>query len=304
MKGKQNPPPSGPIIIPGMITSAEHVIEGGKLYIQVLTRDPYSGNLKTLSNIEVRQFSNEIVTGISDDQQFDVYIPSYENYLANLTTGVFAVPNAESHVVQNESIPLPVKSKDYIGSMSNMVFNVCRDMNHAREQSDKHAGILTKRDDIVVLQGKKNGKSPGVLVHQQDGSLYMFDATSKQYIAIDTENTKVRTNSLDIGTAKMERSTLAYAGLPQYENDMNDVMPQGTIVTPLPKTLPHIMRVLNTASNIASLMDFVDNCKTAVDELLKLKSSDISQVREDRKKEIRDRAIAQAWEAQQEEENV
>jgi hypothetical protein len=248
-------------------TSGALDVIGGGMRVSVLVKDPHTGEVVRLDDVPVKTSgSSSMVSGLKPNQSMSIEAPSYKIFRMKLVDTMVAIPGAEDPVVQNQSIPSPVKIKDNVESFSNNLSSTCKKFNENEEMAKRHMGLTYERDDISIFQGKQSGRSPGVLVHQQDGKLYLFDSTSKQYMTFTPEGMQFKGSSVDIGTADEERKTFAYMGLDQKENKVNDVVPQGTILTPQPKTVPNIAKVLNTILSITDMIDLVSVCASAVKE--------------------------------------
>ena len=236
----------------------------GDYRVSVIAKDPYTGNIIRLDNIKVNVSMSQNMAGLKTDQELVLKCTSYSDFKKSKTETMTVEPGPEKPIVQNKAIPQPVKVKDSLNSFATNPSALCKKFEKNQDLAHRHLGLTHDRDDITVFQGKENGKSPGVLVHQQDGSMYMFDSSGKQYMAMDGQRIKMNATGVDFGSADIERTTMQYGGLPQKENPVNDFVPQGTILTPQPKTIPHVAMITNTLLTIYDMIDLVKTCTKAV----------------------------------------
>lgn len=240
-------------------------LTGGDLIISVIAKDPYTGQAVRLENVKIETSIGTLVTGIPADGVFELSCPSYEMFCKRISTGMSAKPISKSPVVQNQSLPEQVKVRDGVDNFSNSPGTVCRQYNENAETAAKHLGLVHERDDLQILQGKQNGRSPGVVVSQGSGTVSMFSGDGKQNLNF-TQGSGLEVNvaSFNIGSAAQEVDTMQYGGTPQIYNPMTPMVPQGTIITPQPATLPNVQKVINFVATLADMIDLVTACSDAV----------------------------------------
>jgi len=238
----------------------------GDLRVNMLVKDPYTGELIRLDNVLVKRTPGTIITGLEDGQRFRVKILDYNDLRQRKTINMEAEPTGSDPVLQNRALPTPVKYKNNFDAIATKPTTMCRKFKQEEEEFKKKMGILIDRNDVSILQGKANGRSPGVLVHQEDGKVYMFDNTGKQYIAIDGQKVKINAIEVDTGQAK---KGCQVAGFPvdMEENPMLNYTPQGTILTPNPKVIPAVTKMMNTINTITDLIDLVKTCGDAIKKI-------------------------------------
>lgn len=261
--------PEGIISVKGTIVETRvDYYNPTKVMCDIITRDPYSGELIQLNNVTLVQNNPMMPEGISDEQPCLVNSPSYEIYRRKITEQITASLPPREGPTQNQSLPPFAKIKSQVDSFSSKPSAVCKDMNDRKRDVDSELGLLHKRDDITILQGKNNGRSPGVLIHQGNGDVCLFDGTGKQFVNINSTNgIQFSAGNIDMGSAKQSKNSMAYAGMPGYENPVSDLLPHGTILTPHPKLLPDITRTINTILPILDLIDLGRACKEAYDNI-------------------------------------
>lgn len=242
-------------------------LTGGSLYINVMARDPFTGQAARIDGVKVEQTFGTLVSGIPSEGAFILTCPNYEGFKRRDPTGMVAVSKPENKTSQNKSLPEPVKVKDTIDSFSEVSRSpVCKKYNENVNAAQRHLGLIHERDDLQLLQGKQDGQSPGVAVNQGTGAVYLFGNDGKQNASFAPgQGFKMKATSIDQGGAQQKLVTYNYGSMPQTRNPVADVVPQGTILTPQPSTTPDIMAILNMVATIVDMIDLVKACKDAVD---------------------------------------
>lgn len=233
--------------------------------------------------VEVPQ--GTLAGGVAPGTRFTVTAPSYTVFkgaVSEMLTGgrtnldrIVAIPMTEDPVMTNEALPTPVKVRDALGSLMDNPSATCQafktDMQELMQRMyGAGMGTIADRNDIRIFQGSKSGRSPGFLVHQPDGKLYMFDSTGKGYITIDGGRTSVKGAAFDLGSAQEERNH-KQQGFPIVMNPVLDTVPNGTIITPQPFVLPNFTRIAALVLTICDMVDLVKTCVVAVNVILGLK---------------------------------
>lgn len=269
-------PPSGRFVTTGVIdweNPPRHTgsmgsggqILGGDIVVDLIIRDPYTGQTARFDSVKVTTGIGSLVTGIPADGICDVQCPSYDAFKRRDATGMIATPVKSNQVVQNQSLPQAVKVKDTIDNFSDSPGTVCKAYNENIEAAQRHLGLTHTRDDIQILQGKENGRSPGVVVNQRQGHVSLFGIDGKQNINVSQgSGVEMKTSSINTGSASQESTTMQYGGMPQMNNPVNTVIPQGTVVSPQPQTVPHVLKILTMVGTIVDMIDLVNACKDAV----------------------------------------
>lgn len=264
-----------------------NVITGGSLIVNVVASDPYTGQTARLDNVRVEQSFGTLVNGMPPDGVFDLHVQSYEAFRRRDVSGMHATLRSTSGVVQNQSLPQQVRVRDVVDSFSNSPSPVCRQFNQNLQTVQRYLGLVHERDDLAILQGNRNGRSPGVVVSQSGGQISLFGLDGRQNISMGPNTgVDVNTASFNTGSAMQENRTLQYGGMPQMNNPVNAVVPQGTILTPQPQTVPSILRILNMVATVVDMIDLVKACRDAINVMKNTEG----QERENRLNEIRDRA--------------
>ena len=253
-------------------------ITGGSLYISVMARDPYTGQAVRIDGVKVEQTLGTLVTGIPEAGMFELTCPSYEGFKSRDPSGITALPKNQDRTVQNTALPSAVKVKNTVDNFSATSNSpVCRKYDENIAAAQRNLGLVHERDDLQVLQGPENGSSPGVAVDQKGGAVYMFGNDGKQNIQIAPGGgVKMVASSVDTGSAQKELESLGYGGMPQIMNPMNNVIPQGTIVSPQPGTIPNIIKILNMVATIVDMADLIKCCADAVKAVKKMEGREQS----------------------------
>jgi hypothetical protein len=264
-------PPDGEITAKAILTDASSIIIDtgkldltdalnsrvieGTLYVTLVASDPYTGQPTLLTKVPVERNAGTMLEGLREGQQFILKSPSYELFLKRETSRMVAIPSHETPVMQNMSIPTPVKYPDPSGNGVDTKSStaICKRYDDAEEKAKGYMGVINHRSDLTVVQGKENGRSPGLLVQQSDGKLYLFDVTGQQHIGMDSQSIAVQTAYVKFGNANIGHTTPGIP-VPMIENKVLDVVPNGTILTPQPRLL---INFLEAASLIMNVTDYI-----------------------------------------------
>lgn len=274
----------GEIKVKGIILSSNvDYTNPTEVRLNILTRDPVTAETVTLENVLLKQANPAFPQAVSENQQIEVVVPSYQQYRSKIVTNMYAVAPPEPPPIQNKALPEPVKFKSTVDNFSCKPSGICKSLQEKQKRIEGQLGITSNRNDLTIIQGKSNGSSPGVAIHQGNGDLYVFDGTGKQFIKMSsTDGVGIRAGHVDVGSAKQNKNSLATAGFSAYENPVGDVLPQGTILTPHPKYLPDILKIMNTVLPIIDLIDLGKACYEAKKIIYDKKStSDINKSRSD-----------------------
>jgi len=264
-----------------------NVITGGNLIVNVVASDPYTGQTARLDNVTVEQSAGTLVNGIPPDGVFDLHVPSYEAFRRRDVSSMRATLRSTSGVVQNQSLPSQVRVRDTVDSFSNSPSPTCKQFNQNLQTAQRYLGLVHERDDLAILQGNRNGRSPGVAVNQSGGQISLFGIDGRQNMSMGPNTgIDVSASSFNTGSAMQENRTLQYGGMPQMNNPVNAVVPQGTILSPQPQTIPQIQKILNMVATVVDMIDLVKACRDAIDVI----KNSRGQERENQLNDIRERA--------------
>ena len=229
--------------------------------MDVIAKDSKTGDLIRLDNIKVEVTAGTTLNGVPPDSDFVLTVQNYEMFKKRKTEYMTLTPIPKKPAIQNQSIPQPAKVKDTLGAFGTTPSTVCKAFNANEQMAKKRLGLIHDRNDAVILQGPNDGRSPGVMIQQEDGKIYMFDGSAKQYFAMNGQNVTIKASELDTSNVTEGRQ---FMGFPAKKNPINDFVPQGTILTPQPKLLPNIAKLMNTILTITDIVDLIDACSEAV----------------------------------------
>jgi hypothetical protein len=257
--------PEGEITIDGVILDSQvDFLNPSSIKVTILSRDPFTGENIRLDNVQLKQANPAMPVPVGENQKCKVSAASYESYRKRIISTMEAYVAPEAAPVQNKAIPEHVKIKSQVDAFMSKPSAICKDMKEKVSNVDAQMGLTHKRDDITLIQGKGNGSSPGIIIHQGNGDVCMFDGTGKQNINLNSTNgVSVAAGTFNVGSSKYTKNSLAFAGMSGYENPVGDVLPSGTILTPYPKYLPDITRIMNTILPIMDLIDLGKACMEA-----------------------------------------
>jgi hypothetical protein len=275
---------------------ATDTIFGAEPRMNVIAKDTYTGELVKIEGVKIKVAAGTALTGIPPDAEFTLTATNYRTFKMNRAEGMMLVPIEKKPTIQNQAIPQPAKVKDTLGSFGNAPSAMCKTLKDNEQMAKKRLGLIHDRTDVKLMQGDNDGRSPGVLVQQEDGKIYMFDGSGKQYIAMDGQRFQVQASGIDTGQALEERTLM---GFPAMKNPVNDFVPQGTIVAPQPRLLPHILKLTNTLLTITDMVDLVEACSEAVKVLQEPVPTAQEQIR--REEALKEKTKVSTWERKAEE---
>lgn len=228
----------------------------------VLARDIYTGAVIELEGIKVRlSGAAGSVGAITNTQRYQLHCTSYENFRRKEIGQMYLTLAPEQPVVQNSALPHPVRVQDTIGGFGNTPSAMCRAFNENVRRARERMGVVLHRTDLNLFQGNRNGRSPGMAISQATGHVLIFDNSGKQYIAMDGQRVTMNASELDTGQSLEGRSMM---GFPAMKNPINDFVPQGTIVTPQPRLIPHVTKFMNMIMTVMDMVDLMTACAQAV----------------------------------------
>lgn len=239
----------------------KNTIFGADPRIDVVAKDTYTGQVVTLTNVRVKQTEGVMLNGIAPDSKFKLFAPDYQSFKKKRIDQMELIPVSTPPPVQNEALPQPIKIKDTLGAFGERPSPICNKLDDNIMNAHKRMGIIYERTDIHILQGKQNGRSPGIAIDPNSGKILMFDNSGKQYVGLDGQEIKLHGNEVNTGNASEGRDFL---GIPSTKNQVNDFVPQGTIVSPQPRLIPNIAKVINTIYTIKDMIELIKACKDAV----------------------------------------
>ena len=239
-----------------------------ELKADVVAKDTYTGELVHLDGVRIKTGDASITRGISQGQVFELTAPSYEAFLKRKIDQFELTKVSEKPVIQNPALPQPAVIRNTLGSFAESNSPTCKKMNQKYEALKRKMGLIHDRDDIVIYGGTSNGRAPGVVVHQANGALIQYDTTGKQYTQIDP-STGIQHNApqVDIGGADKAHNDMI-TGVPMKYNKVNEFVPQGTILTPQPMSIPNLMKVYNMVQSVADLCELTYVCGKAMNAFM------------------------------------
>jgi len=262
--------PNSPITHTGVLDEDKD-INDGDIVVDIIAQDPYTGNTIYLNQVKYKQVFGSVVTGISNDEVFDLHCMVYSDLKIRDVSTMYVTSKPTTTTVQNKALPKAVKVKDSIDNFSDSAVPMCKKYNENMDAAQRKLGLVHERDDLQIFQGKENGSSPGLVVSQKDNKVIMFSGDGNQDISMQPgDGIVMNSSAIDTGSASLNNTTFQYGGLPQSNNSMNSVIPQGTITSPQPQTVPNIIKILDMVATVVNMMDLITACSDAVDEIRKL----------------------------------
>ena len=271
--------------------SLKDYIIGADPRIDVIAKDNRTGDIVRLDNVKVEVTPGTMLGGIPPDSDFTLRVTNYELFRRREIEHMTLTLVPKKPVIQNQSIPQPAKVKDTLGAFGTTPSSVCKAFNANEQMAKKRLGLIYDRTDAVIFQGPNDGRSPGVMIQQEDGKIYMFDGSAKQYLAMNGQNITIKASEIDTSNVTEGRQ---FMGFPAKKNPINDFVPQGTILTPQPKLLPNIAKLLNTILTITDIVDLISVCSEAVDVINEPAPTRTEQVQ--RENAVIDKAKLSSWE--------
>lgn len=248
----------------------------GYVTVDLVALDPRTGAPTTLKGVRVEMSDPSIMNGLRKGQRFTLHIASYEEFVKRNVRAMTAVPAPETPTVQNQSIPTPVKIPDPMGGFGGKPMAQCKAYAKTEQEAKSYMGFIADRNDITVIQGKDNGRSPGVLIQQADGKLYLFDNSGQQHIVMGDSAIKVQTPLFKLGAADIGRNTPLFP-VPMMENKVLDIVPNGTLLTPQPKLIINFLEAVNLITSVMDLVRLGSLCYSATKIILGYKQGSLEQ---------------------------
>lgn len=229
-------------------------------------------------------------SGIKPGQEIEVDATNDDDIDFKRSEAVTARISERPMPKNNPALPNPVKIKNQMDSFADMPQAAC-DMvlesifgktkkagaskrSELEQQSKEYMCETHNRDDLVMYGGNKDGRSPGMVVQQSSGTMYIHDGSGKNYIEVGPMGKKENTSASDTGCADRNRTSIATGGLPSTENPVLDIVPNGTILTPQPALLPDYKRIALLIFTIYDMIDLVKACGDAVKAIKQFKDGD------------------------------
>lgn len=241
------------------------------------------------------------VRGYRAGQRFTLTAPSYaifrravEEYLRDIRDALEQlelIPVSSSPPTNNQAIPTPVKIRDSLGSLLSNPSPACRRFADSTRQMNAHLGLLHDRDDVTIVQGTQTGRSAGMLVHQQNGEVYLFNGTGSQHLSVNRNGAQFRGTEFDLGSSTLNRNHPVVNGVPMMNNPLLDIVPNGTILTPQPSLLPNFTRIASLVLTVCDMIDMAKACQRAVEIVL----GDSEMTEEDLVAEARQSSFTNAY---------
>jgi len=257
--------PSGRIVIHGVIIDSDmDNIDNNKIKVSVITRDPQTGETIRLDNVVLKQNNPSLPDTIGENQPVTITAQSYDAYRRRNTAAMSASVSPTNVPAINKSLPDHVKVKSKIDAFASRPSAICKSFQDKVDDMNEKMGMVYKRTDLTIIQGKESGSSPSFIIHQGNGDVCMVDGLGKQYINVNGhKGIELNAGQIDMGSSLTSKNSLAYGGQSGYENPVGDVVPNGTILTPYPKLLPNITKIMNTIIPIMDMIDLGKACMEA-----------------------------------------
>lgn len=246
----------------GKTSLIDRLAAGAGLRLNVLARDPSTGAYVKLDNVPYRATDAIFGPGITKGKKFILIASSVQSFAEKDVSRMELHDAPQEPPFKNSAIPEQAKIKDSADSFRTNPSAACRKFADKEKKLREKLGLSHDRDDMVLLQGKNNGASPGLLIQQGDGNLQLFDKSGKQDFTMGSGGMNTRTPSFDTGGAKLNQDSIL--GIPSQRNPMADVLPSGTILTPFPALMPNIRKIASIMLTVMDVIDFTCACAEAV----------------------------------------
>ena len=232
--------------------------QGGdfSLKVDVIAKDTYTGENILLTGIKVKTPNASVSSGFSKGQAFELSAPSYDAFAFGKTEQMCVIKSSEKPMIQNEAIPVPAIIRNDISSLANSTTAECQKFNQRYNILKRKLGLIHDRNDLTIVSSGKNGRAPGIVISDDSGTMHSHDASGKQFLAMSGSNgVEVAATQFDTGHAENVKSNM----IGQYTkyNEVNEYIPQGTILTPSPMSLPNITKYVSLIQTVVDLTDLV-----------------------------------------------
>lgn len=245
--------------------------------VDVVARDTYTGENVILTNVRVKTHDASVATGYAKGQSFELTAPSYEAFTKGRVDQMVVTRSAQKPMIQNEAIPVQALIRNDISSLAESSTAECRKFNERYNMLKRQLGIIHDRDDLTVLSSGKNGRAPGVLISDNDGVITMFDNSGKQnFTMTGDKGASISSSQFDINSS--QRASTNTMGQYVKYNEVNEYIPQGTILNPSQMSEPNITKYLSLVQTVTDFADLLVTMTSAISEFCQNNMDDMEEI--------------------------
>lgn len=246
--------------------------------LNVLAKDTQTGEYIALSGVPYRTTNSMFGAGVTPDKKFILVAASYQDFASKNVAAMELQDAPAAPSGRNPAIPEQAMVKDKTDSFRNSPSAACRKFSTRETELRKKLGLVHDRDDLVLMQGRKDGASPGAIINQDEGTITTFDKSGKQSVDLGSGGLKSSAAAIDTGGAEMNKDSML--GIPSTRNPVADIVPTGTILAPMPPLIPNFRKIAATILTVCDTIDFICACGEAVARIMGYNSSSDAEIRE------------------------
>lgn len=245
---------------------------GGILYVDVRTTSA-QGESITLNRVKVQQNKSGMIEPLTANKAVNIYIPSEEALLKQDTSAMYISPSVDAPNYQNQAIPASVINKIDPESLKKSNNGVCLSMRQAQNELELRKRQLYQRDGLVMIQHPNSIASPGIVIDPNGkGSMTQFNKNGDKQEFSD-QGLQVNAKSFDTTTSTLNRSNLAYGGLPGSEfTQVRDLIPTSNIFTPTLSHIPALSKIMFLIGTVRMIINVAKIAKEGLQELRRLQN--------------------------------
>jgi len=245
---------------------------GGVLYVDVRTTTA-QGESINLTRVKVQQSKNGIIEPLPANKQVTIYIPSEEALVKQETSSMYIYPSADIPNYQNQALPASVINKIDPNSLKKSNNGVCISLRQAQNELELRKRQLYQRDGLVMIQHPNSISSPGIVIDPSGkGSMTQYNKNGDKQEFSD-QGLQVNAKSFDTTTSTLNRSNLAYGGLPGTEfTQVRDLIPTSNIFTPTLSHIPAISKIMFLIGTVRMIINVAKIAKEGLQEVRRLQN--------------------------------
>ncbi len=230
--------------------------------LNVLAKDTNTGEYVSLSNVPYKSTNAMFGAGITSGKRFILTASSYSDFVARNVSAMMLEDVPTAPAARNPAIPEQALVKNTTDSFRTSPSAACKKFSEREKALRKKLGLVHDRDDLVLMQGKKDGASPGAIINQDEGTFTQFDKSGKQSVDLGSSGLNAKAAAVDTGDAELGKNSML--GIPSTKNPLTDVVPSGTILMPVPPFMPNFRKIAATVLTVCDAIDFIVCCGEAV----------------------------------------
>ncbi len=244
----------------------------GILYADVITSTA-TGEKITLSKVKIQQQKNGIIEPLYANKSVNIYIPSEDTLIKQEVSSMYIYSAVEAPNFENQAIPASVINKIDPDSLKKSNNGVCVSLREAQNELELRKRQLYQRDGLVMVQHPNSISSPGIVIDPNGkGSMTQFNKNGDKS-EFNEQGYQINAKSVDTTTSTLNRSNLAYMGLPGTKyTQVRDFIPTSNIFTPTLSHIPAVTKIMFMIGTVRMIINVAKIAKEGLQELRRLQN--------------------------------